>query len=150
MRARSSRWRRAGPSSGSGRALRVVALGAVVGGVALPLARRRLGLPTPVTTAAAVAAPFGLALGVPRSRGRDAAVYALQMWAYIVLHELPYDDPRRLEQRVLVDYPIRFDHAVFGSDPAVVLQRALARPGRTTALDHALVYAHWAWFIQPH
>ena len=31
-----------------------------------------------------------------------------------------------------------------------MLQRALARPGRTTALDHALVYAHWAWFVQPH
>ena len=87
---------------------------------------------------------------VPRSRLRDAAVYALQMWAYIVVHELPYDDPRRLERRVLVDYPIRLDRAVFGCAPTVVLQRVLARPGRTTALDHALVYAHWAWFAQPH
>ena len=23
-------------------------------------------------------------------------------------------------------------------------------PARPTALDHALVYAHWAWFLQPH
>jgi hypothetical protein len=122
----------------------------VVGGIALPLARRRLRLPAPATAAAAVAAPFGLAVAVPRSRGRDAAVYALQMWAYIVVHELPYDDPRRLERRVLVDYPIRLDRAVFGTAPTVALQRALARPGRTTALDHALVYAHWAWFVQPH
>jgi hypothetical protein len=132
------------------RALRFVALGAVVAGVAFPLARRRLGLPAPVTALAAVAAPFGLAVAVPRSRGRDAAVYALQMWAYIVLHELPYDDPQRLERRVLVEYPIRFDRAVFGRNPTVVMQRALARPGATTALDHALVYAHWAWFLQPH
>jgi hypothetical protein len=127
-----------------------VALGAVVAGVTLPLARRRLGFPPPVTVVAAAAAPFGLAVAVPRSRVRDAGVYALQMWAYILLHELPYDDPRRLERRVLVEYPIRFDRAVFGSAPTVVLQRALARPGRTTALDHALVYVHWAWFIQPH
>jgi hypothetical protein len=132
------------------RALRFVALGAVVAGVAFPLARRRLGLPAPVTALAAVAAPFGLAVAVPRSRGRDAAVYALQMWAYIALHELPYDDPQRLERRVLVEYPIRFDRAVFGRNPTVVMQRALARPGATTALDHALVYAHWAWFLQPH
>jgi hypothetical protein len=132
------------------RGLRLLALGAVVTGVALPLARRRLRLPAPVVAAAALSAPFGLAVAVPRSRVRDAGVYALQMWAYIILHELPYDDPRRLEKRVLVDYPIRFDRAVFRSAPTVVLQRALARPGRTTALDHALVYVHWAWFIQPH
>lgn len=128
----------------------LLAVGAVVGGVALPLARRRLRLPAPVTTAAAVAAPFALAVAVPRSRKRDAGIYALQMWAYIVLHELPYDDPRRLERRVLVDYPIRFDRAVFRTDPTVALQRAFGRPGTTTALDHALVYAHWAWFLQPH
>jgi hypothetical protein len=132
------------------RALRFVALGAVVAGVTLPLARRRLGLPPPVTAVAAAATPFGLAVAVPRSRARDAAVYALQMWAYIIVHELPYDDPSRLEQRVLVEYPIRFDRAVFGSAPTVVLQRALARPRRTTGLDHTLVYVHWAWFIQPH
>ena len=116
----------------------------------LPLARRRLGVPLPIAAAAAVAAPFGMAVAVPRSRKRDAAVYALQMWAYMVMHELPNDDPRRLERRALVDYPIRFDRAVFGCAPTVVLQRALGRPGRTTALDHALVYAHWAWFVQPH
>ena len=132
------------------RGLRLLALGAVVTGVALPLARRRLRPPAPVVAAAALSAPFGLAVAVPRSRLRDAGVYALQMWAYIIVHELPYDDPRRLEKRVLVDYPIRFDRAVFRSAPTVVLQRALARPGRTTALDHALVYVHWAWFIQPH
>jgi hypothetical protein len=118
--------------------------------VALPLARRRLGLPRPVTAAAAVAAPFGLAVAVPRSRMRDAAVYGLQMWAYIVLHELPYDDPRMLERRAFVHYPIRFDRAVFGTAPTVALQRLLARPGTETTLDHTLVFVHWAWFLQPH
>jgi PAP2 superfamily len=118
--------------------------------VVLPLARRRLRLPPPVSAVAAAAAPFGLAVAVPRSRLRDAAVYSLQMWAYIVVHELPYDDPGRLEARVRVDYPIRFDRAVFGTAPTVTLQRLLSRPGRTTPLDHALVYVHWAWFLQPH
>jgi membrane-associated phospholipid phosphatase len=91
-----------------------------------------------------------MAIAVPRSRARDAAVYGLQMWAYVVMHELPYEDPGRLERRALVDYPIRFDRAVFRCAPTVALQRALARPGTTTAFDHALVYAHWAWFVQPH
>ena len=116
----------------------------------LPLVRRRVGVPLPVAVTAAVAAPFGMAVAVPRSRARDAAVYGLQMWAYVVMHELPYEDPERLERRALVDYPIRFDRAVFRCAPTVVLQRALARPGTTTVFDHALVYAHWAWFVQPH
>jgi hypothetical protein len=128
----------------------ILVLGAAVGGAALPLARRRLGISAPIAAAASVTAPFALAVVVPRSRKRDAAVYALQMWAYIVAHELPNDDPARLERRAHVDYPIRFDNAVFGRSPTVVLQRALARPGGTTALDHALVYTHWAWFVQPH
>jgi hypothetical protein len=129
----------------------LLALGAVAGGVALPLARRRLGLPGPAAAAAAAAAPFALAVAVPRTRVRDAAVYGLQMWAYIVVHELPYDDPAGLERRARVDYPIRVDNAVFRCSPTVALQRALGRPGdQTTVLDHALVYAHWAWFLQPH
>ena len=104
----------------------------------------------PVTAAAAASAPFGLAIAVPRSKKRDAAVYALQMWAYILLHELPYDDPAQLERRVRVDYPIAVDRALFGRSPTPVLQRALARGDGPTPLDHALVYAHWAWFLQPH
>jgi membrane-associated phospholipid phosphatase len=130
--------------------LRLAAWTAVCGGIALPLARRRLRLPAAVTALTATAAPFGLAIAVPRSKKRDAAVYALQMWAYIVLHELPYDDPTRLERRVHVDYPIAVDRALFGRAPTPVLQRALARGDGPTALDHALVYTHWAWFIQPH
>jgi PAP2 superfamily protein len=78
------------------------------------------------------------------------AVYALQMWAYIVVHELPYDDPARLERRAHIDYPIDFDRLLFGASPTAALQRVLSRQGGSTALDHALVYAHWAWFVQPH
>jgi len=142
--------RRTRGRSRRGRALQLAAWTAVCVGVTLPLARRRLGVPAPVTALTAIAAPFGLAIAVPRSKKRDAAVYALQMWAYIVIHELPYDDPARLERRVKVDYPIAVDRVLFGRAPTPVLQRALARGDAPTALDHALVYAHWAWFLQPH
>jgi hypothetical protein len=128
----------------------VAACAVVCAGLALPAARKRLRLPPVVSALTAMAPPFALAIAVPRSKKRDVAVYALQMWAYIVIHELPYDDPRRLERRVKVGYPIAFDRAVFRCAPTPVLQRALARPGRPTPLDHALVYAHWAWFLQPH
>jgi hypothetical protein len=149
VRAPGFRRRARGPSRRGG-ALRLAAWAAVCVGVALPAVRRRLKVPGPVAAAAAITAPFGLAIAVPRSKKRDAGVYALQMWAYIVLHELPYDDPSRLERRARVDYPIAFDRAVFGRDPTPVLQGALARREGAGAFDHVLVYAHWAWFVQPH
>ena len=133
-----------------GRPLRLLAWGAVAAGVALPLARRRLRLPAAATAAVVTAAPLGLCVATRRTGKRDVALYALHMWAYIVAHELPYDDPERLERRVRVEYPIKFDRAVFGSPPTVVLQRALARPGHPSALDYGLVFIHWAWFLQPH
>ena len=132
------------------RPLVLVALGAVVAGVALPLARRRLGLHPAVTAIAAAAAPVAVSVALPRSRKRDVAVYALQMWGYIVVHELPHDDPEKLARRAHIDYPIDFDRLVFGTAPNAALQRALSRPGRSTILDHALTYSHWAWFLQPH
>jgi membrane-associated phospholipid phosphatase len=128
----------------------MLAWGTVAAGVALPLARRRLRLPPAVTAAAVAAAPLGLTVATPRTRKRDVALYALHMWAYIVVHELPNDDPERLERRVHVEYPIKVDRALFGSPPTVVLQRALSRPRRPSALDYGLVFAHWAWFLQPH
>jgi hypothetical protein len=128
----------------------MLAWGTVAAGIALPLARRRLRLPPAVTAAAVAAAPLGLAVATPRTGKRDVALYALHMWAYIVVHELPHDDPERLERRVHVDYPIKVDRALFGSPPTVVLQRALSRPHRPSPLDYGLVFAHWAWFLQPH
>jgi len=133
-----------------GRPLRVLAWSAVAAGIAVPLARKRLGLPAPVTAAAVAAAPLGMSIAVPRSWKRDAAVYALQMWGYIIVHELPYEHPERLERRVRVAYPIKVDRALFGSPPTAVLQRVLSRPGRPTALDYGLVFLHWGWFLQPH
>jgi hypothetical protein len=133
-----------------GRSLRLFAWGAIAAGVALPLCRRRLRLPAPVTAAAVVVPPLAVCVVTPRTRKRDVAVYALQMWAYIVVHELPYDDPERLERRARVEYPIKVDRAVFGTAPTAALQRRFAHPGRPTAFDYALVAVHWAWFLQPH
>jgi hypothetical protein len=134
-----------------GRALRWAALGAVCAGITVPLMRRRLRLPPAVTAAAVAAAPFGLAIAVPRSRKRDAAIYALQMWAFIVIHELPYDDPRALGERVRVDYPIAVDRRIgLGVPPTVRLQRLICRPGHTRGFDPVLVWVHWLWFLQPH
>jgi membrane-associated phospholipid phosphatase len=132
-------------------ALRAAAWGVVVVGVAVPLARRRLRIPPPVVTASAAAAPVALSVAVRRSRSRDAAVCALQMWAYIATYQMPHDDPEALEARVRVDYPVAIDRAIgLGRLPTLRLQRALARPGALRPADQALVWVHWIWFFVPH
>ena len=87
----------------------------------------------------------------PRTKLRDAALYAMQMWAFTIVHELPYDDRDRLRSRLRIRYPIRADLALGGGElPNVRLQRLLSRPGRVTLLDRALAIVHWAWFAEPH
>lgn len=104
-----------------------------------------------ITVAAAAGGPLALAVLVPRTKGRDAAMFALQMWAFTVVHELPYDDPERLRRRLRVRYPIRADRALgLGQLPNIRLQRAFSRPGEVTLLDRALAIVHWAWFLEPH
>jgi membrane-associated phospholipid phosphatase len=132
-------------------AIKGVAWGAVAVGVAAPIARRRIRLRPPVVAGLAASAPFALCVALPRSRKRDAAVCALQMWAYLSLYEMPNDDPEALERRVRVRYPVVIDRAIgLGQLPGVRLQRALARVGGLRRLDAALVWAHWIWFLVPH
>jgi membrane-associated phospholipid phosphatase len=119
--------------------------------VALPLARRRRRIPAAVTVAVVAAGPLALAVLLPRSRGRDAALYGLQMWAFTVAHELPYDDPEALRRRLRVRYPVAVDRVIgAGELPSLRLQRALGRPGKVTVLDRVLSIVHWAWFFEPH
>jgi hypothetical protein len=135
----------------SSRVVRRVALGAAIVGFVAPLVRRRLSIPRPVTSVLAWQAPLSLALVLPGSRARDAAVYGAQMWAYVAHYEMPNDDPEELMRRVRVDYPIRVDRAIgLGEVPTVRLQRALGRPGEVLAHDKALSIVHWAWFFAPH
>lgn len=133
--------------------VRAAAAAAIVAGFAVPLTRRRFRTPHTVTTAALVAAPLGLAVLRPRTRLRDVALFAQQMWGFVVAHELPFDDVRRAERRLRVTYPIASDTAIgLGELPNVRLQQAFApRPGEDpTNLDRALSIVHWAWFVEPH
>jgi membrane-associated phospholipid phosphatase len=96
-------------------------------------------------------APVALAIATPRSRKRDVAVYALQMWAYFAHFDMPDDNPEDLLRRLKVDYPIRVDTVLGGGTPPTIrLQRALGRPGRVGVHDVALSCVHWSWFGVPH
>ncbi|MGE5198602.1 MAG: phosphatase PAP2 family protein [Rhodospirillaceae bacterium] len=131
--------------------VRAAAAGALAAAVVVPLARRRLRIPAGVTISATAGGPVALAVLFPRTRGRDAALFAMQMWAFTVIHELPYDRPDRLRERLRVRYAIAVDRFLgAGELPNVRLQRAFSRPGEVTSLDRVLAIIHWAWFIEPH
>ena len=132
-------------------AVRLGALAAVAASVALPLLRKRLNLPAGLTVAAAVAGPVGTAVLVPRTKTRDAVLFAQQMWAFTMVHELPYDDPEALRRRLRVSYAVRADRLIgAGRLPNWRLQRLFGRPGRVTRFDRFLTFVHWAWFLEPH
>jgi membrane-associated phospholipid phosphatase len=131
--------------------VRGAAASLVAASIAVPLLRKRLRIPQPVTFGAVVAGPLALAVLQPRTRRRDATIYALQMWGFLHVKDLAYDDPERLARRLRVDYPIRADLALAGGElPTVRLQRLLARPGEVTRLDRVLTWVHWVWFFEPH
>lgn len=128
-----------------------VAWGAVAVGVAAPLVRRKLRLKPPVVAGLAASAPFALCVVIPRSRKRDVAVCALQMWAYLSMYEMPNDDPEKLEARVRVRYPVVIDRAIgLGQLPGVRLQKLFSKPAGLRPMDAVLVGAHWIWFLVPH
>jgi membrane-associated phospholipid phosphatase len=131
--------------------VRVAAAGVVAVGIATPLVRRRLELRPRQVALLTWPAPVALTFVFPRTRLRDAAVYALQMWAYTTMYQMPNDDPDRLRERLRVDYPIQVDRAIgMGELPTVRLQRRLARVDDVRKLDVALSLVHWAWFFMPH
>ena len=109
----------------------MLAWGAVAAGIAAPLVRHRLKLRAPVVSALSWPAPAALTIAAPRTRLRDAAVYALQMWAYYAHYDMPDDDPEALLERLRVDYPIEADRFLgAGETPTNRLQRSLGREGR--------------------
>lgn len=133
------------------RALRKVALACVAVGLLTPLVRRQLRMRPWTVSLLTWQAPAALALCIPRSRARDAGIYALQMWAYIAHYEMPNDDPAALRERLRVAYPARVDRVLgAGEIPTIRLQRALGRPGDVHAHDLALSWVHWSWFLFPH
>jgi membrane-associated phospholipid phosphatase len=127
------------------------AAAALAGAIAVPVVRRKLKIPAAVTTAAVASGPPALAVLRSRTRLRDAGMYALQMWMFLVGHELPYDDSEALRRRLRIRYPIRLDSALGGGRlPNVRLQQALAGLGRRNAVDKTLSWVHWVWFFEPH
>ena len=131
--------------------MRAGAAGAIGAAVAVPLLRRRARIPAPVTIAACAAGPLGLAVLRPRSRKRDVVMYAMQMWAFTMVHEIPYDNPERLRARLRIHYPMVADRAIgLGRLPNVRLQRALARLPRVGVLNRFLTWVHWLWFFEPY
>lgn len=143
--------RRSRPSNALRLAVRAGGVAAVGAAVAVPFLRKRLRIPAGVTVAAVAAGPLGLAVLQPRSKRRDVALYALQMWAFTVAHELPFDDPERLRQRLKTRYPIRVDRVIGGGRlPNARLQRAFAgRPG-VGVVNKVLTWTHWLWFVEPY
>jgi len=131
--------------------VRAGAVGALGAAIAVPLLRRRLRIPAPVTIAACAGGPLALAVLYPRSKKRDVALYAMQMWAFIMVHEIPYDDPEGLRARLRAHYPIAVDRAIgAGKLPNTRLQRALARLPRVGVIDRFLTWTHWIWFFEPY
>jgi membrane-associated phospholipid phosphatase len=131
--------------------VRGVAAAAFASAIAAPILRRRLRLPAAATMTAMAAGPPALAVLAQRTRKRDAALYALAMWAFLMAHELPYDDPEALRRRLRIRYPIAVDRVIGGGRlPNARLQRALAGLGRRNVVDRFLSWVHWSWFIEPH
>lgn len=136
-------------------AIRAAAWTVVAAGVAAPLARKRVKAPAVLVQAVAFTAPVGLCVAVRRSRARDVATCCLQMWAYVAAYKHPHDEPEAQRRGTHFAYPIRADRVLgLGELPTVRLQRAIARAGpdgaEWSALDRALVWAHWSWFMVPH
>ncbi|MGN6557426.1 MAG: hypothetical protein ACTHLH_05380, partial [Solirubrobacterales bacterium] len=143
--------RRSRPPKALRFAVRAGAVTAIGAAAAVPLLRRRLRIPAPVTVAACAAAPLALAVLQPRTKRRDVALFALQMWAFTVAHELPYDDPERLRSRLQTRYPITLDRVIGGGRlPNARLQRALSRLPRVGFVDQVLTWTHWLWFVEPY
>jgi membrane-associated phospholipid phosphatase len=131
--------------------VQVVGAVVIVGAVALPVLRRRLRLRPATVLGGAALAPLSAAVIWPRSRSRDLAVCALQMYVYLAAYKMPNDDVAALEARVKLDYPIRLDRVLgLGELPTTRLQRALHDDGHFAGFEKALVWAHWVWFATPH
>ena len=101
--------------------------------------------------ATAALSPIAATVLYKRTRLRDVAVCGLNMWAYIAAYEMPHDDPGRLDNRVLIDYPIAIDRALgLGTTPTARLQHAFSKPGEINRFERVLVWCHWMWFFVPH
>ena len=142
---------RSRPSGAIRLAVRAGAAATLGAAIALPLVRKRLNVPNPVTLVVSSAGPLAVAVLAPRTRKRDVALFAMQMWAFTVVHEMPYDDPEALRRRLYTRYPIKIDSLIgAGRLPGSRLQTFLAGRRHSAALDRVLTVTHWLWFFEPY
>ncbi|MBK5231938.1 MAG: phosphatase PAP2 family protein [Thermoleophilia bacterium] len=126
-------------------------MGALVAAILIPHVRRQLRVPASVTVASTVAAPLAIAVLWPRSKKRDLGLFFGQMWAFAVSHELPYDNPDRLRERLRIEYPIKVDRWIGrGVLPNARLQRAVHAGPAGDAVTKVAAWVHWLWFIEPY
>lgn len=131
--------------------MRAGAIGALVAAVVVPHVRKQLKIPPTVTVISTLSAPMAIAILWPRSRKRDLGLFFGQMWAFAVSHELPYDNPDRLRERLRIDYPIKVDRWIGrGVLPNARLQQALHQGPAGDTLTKVSAWAHWLWFIEPY
>ena len=145
--------RRSRPSPALRLAVRAGAAGAVGAAVAVPLLRRRLRIPAPVTVAACAGGPAGARRAAARARSkRDVALFAMQMWAFTMVHELPYDDPERL--RAPAPHPLPDRRRPRDRRRPAAQRPPAARAWRgcrgSASLNRVLTWTHWLWFFEPY
>src|ERR1700709_1954130 len=143
--------RRSRPPRAGQLAVRAGAMATVGAAIALPLVRKRLRIPGPVTLAVAASGPLAVAVLGPRTRKRDVALFAMQMWPFAVVQEMPYDDPERLRRRLYTRYPIEIDSKIgLGRLPGARLQTWLEGRRGAKALERLLTIPHWLWSCEPY
>jgi len=143
--------RRSRPTRSVRLAVRAGATASLGAAIALPLVRKRLRVPNPVTLAVSASGPLAVTVLMPRTRKRDVVLFSMQMWGFTVVHEMPYDDPERLRRRLYTRYPIEVDRRIgFGRLPGARLQTLLAGRRHAAALDRFLTITHWLWFFEPY
>ena len=133
-------------------AVRAGAAGAIAAAVAVPLLRRRLRIPAPVTVAACAAGPLALAVLYPRSNKRD--VGALRA-PDVGLHDGPRAPLRRSRAPPRPAPDPLPDRRRPRDRPRPAAERpppAGASPGcpGSGSLNRVLTWVHWLWFFEPY
>jgi hypothetical protein len=119
--------------------------------VGLSYSRRRLRLPRPPMVPVVSTVPLAVAAALPRGRSQYAATWAAYVWLFKVAWEIPYDKPEKIEPRLRIDYPIRFDRLLgAGTAPGLRLQLALRGPQQVSGLDVAMTGLHYLLWAAPH
>ena len=120
-------------------------------GVAAPAAAPAREAPPAAVLGSAALAPVALCVAMPRSRNRDAAVCALNMWAYLAAYEMPHDDPQRLPGASTSAIRSRSTACSgWGSRRRCAFSARSPRPGAINRFERVLVWCHWMWFFVPH